>query len=61
MISGLGGEIRSLSYSDKGTVANAVIKRLKASKSGIAIGTSASVILNMILEGRRPIEIHLLK
>lgn len=43
--------------SDRGTIANAVMKRLKSIIVGITIATHAGALLNIRLDGSRPIEI----
>lgn len=55
IILGHGGEIRVLSDSDRGTVTNSVMKRLKATEEGIVKVTSASALLNMVLHGSWPV------
>lgn len=57
ILQGLGGEIRRLLDRDRGTVANAVRKRLKTIKPHTAKGTEASTLLNAILDGRWPIPV----
>lgn len=52
-----GEAISGLSDSDRGTVASAVMKRVKAIKAGIEKGTRANVLLNMIPNRRWPIAV----
>lgn len=51
VIRSLEEDMRGLSESSRETVANIVMKRLKAIKAGIAKGLCASALLNMILGG----------
>lgn len=51
---GLEGKIRGFSDSDRETVVDTVMKRLKAIKAGIRKGIRASALLNEILDGSWP-------